>query len=142
MVQAQRTVTVARPIAEVFAFLADGLNEPKWRPEVITIRHVSGSGVGAVYAQKMKGPAGRPIAGDFRFTRYDEPTQLDFEVIAGPARPTGSYRLREVDSGSTSVTFTMGFVPRGLIRLLAPIVNKQLRAEVANLDNVAAAMGT
>lgn len=34
---AQRTVVVERPIHEVFAFLADGMHDPKWRPEVITI---------------------------------------------------------------------------------------------------------
>jgi len=79
-------VTVEKSIGEVFAFLADALNDPKWRPAVTTITHVSGSGVGAVYAQTMKGHGGRSIAGDFRITRYDEPTRLDFEVIAGPAR--------------------------------------------------------
>jgi hypothetical protein len=142
MAHAQRTVMVAKPIVEVFAFLADGLNEQKWRPEVITISHVSGTGIGAVYAQTMKGPMGRSIPGDFRFTRYDEPTQLDFEVIAGPARPTGSYVLREIDPASTEVTFTMDLTPRGLMVLLTPIINKQVTAEVANLDNLPAALGT
>jgi hypothetical protein len=78
MAHATRTVMLSKPIGDVFAFLADGLNEPKWRPEVTNISHVSGSGVGAVYAQTMKGPGGRSIAGDFRITRYDEPIRLDF----------------------------------------------------------------
>jgi hypothetical protein len=141
MTHAERTVTLNRPIAEVFAFLADGLNEAKWRSQVTSIRHVSGSGVGAVYAQTMKGPAGRSIRGDFRFTRCDEPTRLDFEVIAGPARPTGSWVLRETGPASTEVTFAMDFKPRGLSALLTPIVSGQLKADVANLDNLAAAMG-
>jgi uncharacterized protein YndB with AHSA1/START domain len=141
MAHATRTVMLSKPIGDVFAFLADGLNEPKWRPEVTNISHVSGSGVGAVYAQTMKGPGGRSIAGDFRITRYDEPIRLDFEVIAGPARPTGSYVLRDAGSGSTEVTFTMDLKPRGLMVLMTPIINKQVNAEVANLDNLAAAMG-
>jgi uncharacterized membrane protein len=140
MAHAEHTVTVERPIGEVFAFLADGMNEPKWRPEVISIRHVSGSGVGAVYAQTMKGPGGRSIAGDFRITRYEEPTRMDFEVIAGPARPTGSYVLRDTGSGSTEVTFTMDLTPRGLMVLLTPMINKQVTAEVGNLANLPAAL--
>jgi hypothetical protein len=116
------------------------MNEPLWRPEVINIRHVGGSGLGAEYAQTMKGPAGRKMAGDFRLTRFDEPTRIDFEVIAGPARPTGSYVLSDTGTGSTEVSFTMDLVPRGLIRLMTPMIIKQVRAEVANLDNLQAAM--
>jgi uncharacterized protein YndB with AHSA1/START domain len=141
MAHAERTVTVNRPIGEVFAFLGDCLNEAKWCPEVISINHVSGSGVGAVYAQTMRGPGGRRIAGDFRITAFDEPNRLDFEVIAGPARPTGSYVLREDVTGATVVTFTMDLRPRGLMVLMTPLINKQVRAEVANLDRLPAAIG-
>jgi uncharacterized membrane protein len=140
MAHAVRTVTVERPIAEVFAFLADGLNEPKRRPGVTSITHVSGSGIGAVYAQTMKGPGGRSLRGDFQITRYDEPTRIDFEVIAGPARPTGSYVLRDAGSGSTEVTFTMDLKPRGFMILMTPMINKQVKVEVANLDNLPAAL--
>ena len=78
MAHAQQTVLVNRPIGEVFAFLADGMNEPLWRPGVTNVSHVSGSGVGAQFTQTMKGPGGRSIPGDYRITRYDEPTRLDF----------------------------------------------------------------
>ena len=141
MAHAARTVMIEKPISEVFAFLADGVNDTKWRPQVASISHASGSGVGAVYSQTMKGPGGRPIAGDFRITRYDEPTRLDFEVIAGPARPTGSYVLRDAGSGSTEITFTLDLKPRGLMMLLRPIIDKQVKSEVANLDNLRSAMG-
>lgn len=140
MAHAEATVTVHRPIREVFDFLADGRNEIRWRPEVITISHVSGSGVGAVYAQSMKGPGGRTIKGDFRITRSDPPTNLGFEVIAGPARPVGSFSLREVAAATTEVTFTMDLRPSGLMVLMTPLINRQVRAEVANIANLPAAM--
>jgi uncharacterized membrane protein len=141
MAHAAHTVVIEKPISDVFAFLADATNDPKWRPQVTSITHVSGSGVGTVYAQTMKGPGGRPIAGDFRITRYDEPTRLDFEVIAGPARPTGSYVLRDAGSGATEITFTLDLKPRGLTVLLSPMIGKQVKSEVANLANLPSAMG-
>jgi uncharacterized protein YndB with AHSA1/START domain len=141
MAHAEHTVTLDRSIDEVFAFLADGMNEPNWRPEVITIRHLSGTGLGAVYAQTMKGPGGRSIAADYRVTRYDAPTRMDFEVIAGPVRPTGTYLLRATGTGSTDVTFTMDLKPRGLMVLLTPMLNQVVRNEVKNLDHLAAALG-
>ena len=141
MAHAVQTVTVNRPIADVFAYLADGTKDASWRPEVISINHVEGTGVGATYAQTMKGPGGREIKGDFRFTRYDEPNRLDFEVIAGPARPLGSFELRETTPTSTEVTFTMDLKPRGLMVLMTPMINKQVQTEVSNIKNLPKAMG-
>ncbi len=140
MTHAEHTVTVERPIAEVFAFLADGTNETQWRPGVISIEHVSGSGLGAQYAQLMKGPGGRRIPADFRFTRFDEPTRIDFETVAGPAPPLGSFVLRAVGEASTEVTFSLDLTLKGPMRLMAPLIDKQVRADVANLDNLAAAL--
>ena len=59
MAHAQHVTTLERPIAEVFAFLADGLNDPTWRPEGTSIELVCGAGLGAQYAQTMTGPGGR-----------------------------------------------------------------------------------
>ena len=142
MAHAEQTVTVDRPIAEVFAYLADGHNEPKWRPEVSNVRLVSQSatGVGATWAQSMKGPGGREIKGDYRFTAWQEPTRLDFEVIAGPARPLGSFVLTALSKNSTSVTFTLDLVPKGLMVLMTGMINKQVATEAANIRNLPTAM--
>jgi uncharacterized protein YndB with AHSA1/START domain len=137
---AERTVVVDRPITEVFTFLADPTNERLWRPDVTSIRHVSGSGIGAQYAQTVKGPGGRSIAADFRLTRFEEPSRIDFEVTAGPARPTGSYLLRDTGSGSTEVTYSLDLTPTGAMKLMTPMINSEMKAEVANLDNLPSAL--
>ena len=143
MAHAVQTVRVNRPIGEVFAFLADGMNEPLWRPGVSNVGHVADSGtqLGATYRQTMRGPGGRSIPGDYRITRYEEPTRLDFEVIAGPARPTGRFDLQEVAANTTEVTFTLDLQPRGLMVLMTPLINKQVRTEVGNIANVPRAIG-
>ena len=135
------TVIVNRPIGEVFAFLADGMNEPAWRPGVTDVSHVAetGTGIGATFKQTMKGPGGRSIPGDYRITRYDQPTRLDFEVIAGPARPSGRFELRETGD-ATEVTFTLDVKPHGLMVLMTPMINKQVHTEVGNLANLPKAM--
>ena len=46
MPSAEHTTTIIRPIADVFAYVVDGLNAPKWRPGVLDIERVSGSGLG------------------------------------------------------------------------------------------------
>jgi uncharacterized protein YndB with AHSA1/START domain len=37
MPSAQNTVTINRPVADVFAFVVDKRNDPKWRPGVASI---------------------------------------------------------------------------------------------------------
>lgn len=143
MAHESATATVNKPIAEVFAYLADGMNEPAWRPGVTDVSHVpdTGTGVGATFKQKMKGPGGRPIPGDYQITRYEPPTRLDFEVIAGPARPVGRFDLHETEPGTTEVTFTLDLTPHGVMRLMTPMINKQVRAEAGNIANLPSAMG-
>lgn len=144
MTHAKHTVTVPRPIAEVYAFLADGLNEPKWRPDVTNVRLASGtaSRVGAVYAQTMKGPGGRSIKGDYRITATEVPTRLEFEVIAGPARPVGSFELAEASPASTEVSFTLDLVPKGLMKLMSSMIAKQVESEAAAIKRLPDAMAS
>ena len=61
MPSAENSIVINKPVAEVFAFVADHENDPKWRPGVNDIKHASGEGVGTVYRQGMKGPFGRRI---------------------------------------------------------------------------------
>jgi uncharacterized protein YndB with AHSA1/START domain len=64
MPAAENSVTIDRPIQQVFDLLADGTNNPKWRPGVLEIANETGGfGVGTVYKQAIRGPGGRRIAG-------------------------------------------------------------------------------
>jgi uncharacterized protein YndB with AHSA1/START domain len=137
MAHAQHTVTINRPIADVFAYLADGANNPHWRTGVLEIHRTSATeGPGTTYRQVLTGPGGRRISGDYRITTHTEPTLLEFAVTAGPARPTGRFELSEPAPGRTTVTFTLDLAPRGLMRLMNAMITKQMRAEVQQLDQL------
>jgi uncharacterized membrane protein len=130
MLEARHQVTIRKPASEVFGFIADGLNGPKWRSGVLDIAHVSGSGVGATYKQGVKGPAGRRIDADYRVTTYEPNSTLAFEAIAGPVRPRGEYLLEEVD-GATRLTFALRAELGGIKKLLmGGAVQKTMNAEV------------
>ncbi|MDQ1679677.1 MAG: hypothetical protein QOI42_536 [Frankiaceae bacterium] len=140
MKSATHTVTIARPMADVFAFLADGTRNPDWRKGVLVISRASGTGeVGTTYRQVLAGPGGRRIDGDYRITVTEPPRRLEFAVVAGPLRPTGSYVLHDVPGG-TRVTFTLSAEPTGVMKLLGPMIGKQMRAEVAQLDTLKAVL--
>jgi uncharacterized protein YndB with AHSA1/START domain len=128
-------VTIQRPAGEVFAFVADGMTAPRWRPGVLDIGHVSGSGVGAVYRQGTKGPGGRRIAADYEITAWEPDRHLAFRVIAGPVRPTGEYRFEPVGDG-TRLTFSLAAELSGLQRLLGRAVQQTMDAEVGAIETL------
>jgi uncharacterized membrane protein len=139
MAHAEASITIDRPISAVFEFVLDGLNGPLWRPSVADVERVAGtsSGVGAVYKQGLKGPGGKRIAGDYTITECTPHELIAFQVIAGPARPTGTYRFEAAGSG-TRVTFILDYQPKGLGRLMDPMINQTMRGEVATLANLKA----
>ena len=142
MPEARHEVTIGRPASEVFAFLADGLNGPKWRTGILDIAHVSGTGVGATYKQGVKGPGGRRIDADYRITTYEPNSRLAFEAIAGPVRPEGEYLLHEVDGG-THLTFALHAELGGIRKLLmGGAVQKTMDAEVEATERLKSLMET
>ena len=136
MPEATNTVDIRRPPEQVFAFLADGENNSRWRSGVLDIRHKSGDGEGAVYEQGVKGPFGRRVPADYEITAYEPDRHIGFRAIAGPVRPEGSYDLTPLDSGGTRVTFALRCTPGGLAKLMTPMVARTMRAEVAQLDRL------
>ena len=138
MPSATRTVTIARPVDAVFAFIADGEQGPKWRSGVLDIRRLSGEGVGTTYAQGVAGPMGRRVAADYKITAFEPGRRIEFQTTAGPVRPHGRYDFEAVDGG-TRLTFaldaSLGGI-RGL--LLGSMVQKTMDAEVAAIDRARA----
>ena len=139
MAHAEEWITINRPVDEVFNFVLDGRNNPRWRPAVLDMQPVPGkpAGVGAVYKQGLKGPGGRRIDGDYEIVELRPNELIAFQVIAGPARPTGTFRFEPV-GGATRVTFTLHFEPKGLARLIDPMITSTMRSEVATLTNLKA----
>lgn len=136
MPSAEHQVTIARPVDEVFTFVADGLNGPRWRPGVLDVARLSGSGLGAVYKQGVKGPGGRRIAADYEITAYEPNRRIGFRAIAGPVRPTSEFRLEPVEGG-TRLTFSLDAELTGLKKLLmGGAVQRTVDAEVVATERL------
>jgi carbon monoxide dehydrogenase subunit G len=136
MLQASHTLTIARPPADVFSFLADAENEREWRPGVLDLKLESGQGAGAIYHQGVKGPGGRRVTADFEWTTYEPNSALAFRTIAGPVRPRGEFRL-EPAGEATRLTFNLETEITGLKKLLmGRMVAKTMNVEVHNIENV------
>ena len=134
MAHAEGSITIERPVNVVFDFLADGMNNPHWRPSVTDVQRVPGKP--ATFKQGLKGPGGR-IDGDYEITESKPNELITFQVIAGPARPMGTYKFQAVGN-STRLTFSLHFEPKGLAKLMDPMISATMRSEVAMLSNLKA----
>jgi uncharacterized protein YndB with AHSA1/START domain len=135
MQQAERTVTIQKPVADVFAFVANHDNDAQWRPGVVEMRKSSGEGVGERWYQRVKGPGGRQVPADIEVTQLEPNRLLAFRTVEGPVRPVGRYELAD-ENGATRFTFSLSAELKGLKKLMSPMVQKQMNAEVGNLDNL------
>jgi carbon monoxide dehydrogenase subunit G len=138
MPHAERTITIDRPSSEVFEFFSNPANDQKWRSHVKEIAAEGPPGVGRKIHQVVDGPAGRGIAADIEVTVYDVPTHYAFQVVAGPARPRGEFRLRPAGAGtevSFSLTTDLGAL-KGLF--LSRPVQSSMDGEMQALDTAKA----
>jgi uncharacterized protein YndB with AHSA1/START domain len=135
MPEESNTITIARPVGDVFAFLADAENDKQWRGGVIEMTRTSGQGVGARYRQIVAGPGGRRIDADVEITEFVPDRRIAFRTTKGPVRPTGSYDL-QADDGRTVVTFSLAVELGGVKKLMAPMVTKTMKSEVAALSEL------
>lgn len=134
MPNAQRTIVIGRPRDQVFAFFTDHVNDPRWRPAVKEIDPVSQVGVGTTVHQVIKGPGGRGIGADVEVTANEPPSRYAFQVVAGPVRPRGEFRLVDTPNG-TEVHFTLAAELSGIKKLLmSGAVQRAMDGDMAGLD--------
>lgn len=138
MAHAEKTVVINRPLQSVFDFILNGANNKLWRSSVLDVKPLTEApyGVGSKFEQGLKGPGGR-IAGDYEITECKPPELIQFQVSSGPARPNGTYRFRSQGS-ATALTFVLDYKPKGLSKLMDPMIQRSMDTEVGMLDELKA----
>ena len=123
---------IDRPIEDVFAFLADGTNDPKFSPRVLEIRKATDgpTGVGTVYASKVK-DAGMKTEREFEITEFDEPTRIRWKEISTNMvmAVEGGYDLEPAGDGGTRLSVYNVLAGRGFGKLLTPLALRAARKD-------------
>jgi uncharacterized protein YndB with AHSA1/START domain len=123
------TVVIDRPIDDVFAFLADGENDPKFSPRVLQIAKTTDGppAVGTVYASTVK-DAGMKTKREFKLTEFEPPTRIRWAEVSKNlvTAPEGGYDLAPEGEG-TRVTVYNVLEGHGLGKLIAPLALRSAR---------------
>ena len=132
----ENTVVIRRPIEEVFGFLADFENIPKWNYAILETHKVSQGpiGVGTIYQQVRSVPSHSEER--FEVTAHNPPRQLEIQGQLGPFPSHLAYALDAVPEG-TRVTNSVELELRGPGRLLGRVAVPRVRdAVAANLQKL------
>jgi uncharacterized protein YndB with AHSA1/START domain len=134
------TTVIDRPIEGVFAFLADGENDPKFSPRVLEIRKTTDGppGVGTIYASTVK-DAGMKTQREFELTEFEAPTRIRWAERSKNAvtASEGGYDLEPAGDGQTRVTIHNVLEGHGFGKL---IVGLALRSARKGADDFAGAI--
>ena len=126
----ENTVMIGRPIEEVFGFLSDLENVPRWNYAIAETRKVSQGpvDVGTIYQQVRSVP--RRSEERFEVTAYNPPRQLEIRGQLGPF-PSNHYYALDATPEGTRVTNTVELELRGPGRLLGRVAVPRVRDAVA-----------
>lgn len=127
------SAVIDRPIEKVFAFLADGTNDPKFSPRVQEIEKTTDGpvGVGTVFRSTVK-DAGMKSGREFELTKFEPPTKIGWTELSKNmiTVPNGGYDLEPAGDG-TKLTIHNDFAAHGFGKLLLPLA---LRAAQKDAD--------
>ncbi|MFJ8936702.1 SRPBCC family protein [Streptomyces sp. NPDC102365] len=122
--QFEATVDIDRPIDEVFAFLADGTNDPKFSPRVQRIEKKPDgpTAVGTVFRSTVK-DAGMKTGREFEITELVAPGRIRWSERSRNliTATDGGYDLEPTPSGGTRVRIFNVLEGHGIGTLLLPL---------------------
>jgi len=136
----QTQIVIARAPEDVFAFVADQTNAPRWQSGLIEVRRLTPGpiGVGTEHAF-VRRVAGRRVEARNRYARYEPSRLIAFDVSDGGITGRVEYRFEPHPTG-TLVTCAMEFATRGLGRIAEPLLRRAIGREARRDDPKLAAL--
>ncbi|MEU8483410.1 SRPBCC family protein [Streptomyces sp. NPDC048641] len=130
--QFEATFVVARPVDEVFEYLADGRNDPQFSPRVLKIERVpdTPTNVGTVFRSTVK-DAGMRSAREFRITALDAPVKIRWAEVSKNSvmAREGGYDLEGLPDGRTQVRIFNVLEGHGVGKLLVGLALSAARKD-------------
>lgn len=119
--QFEAVTEIDRPIEEVFAYLADGTNDPEFSPRVqsITKEPTGPTAVGTVFRSEVK-DAGMKTKRELRITELETPTRIRWAETSKNVVTSreGGYDLESIADGRTRVRLYNVLEGHGIGKLL------------------------
>jgi carbon monoxide dehydrogenase subunit G len=127
MITFESTESIAWPAADVFAFVSDVRNDPRWHTDVLEARLVEGASVaqGSTFAITFK-PFMGESEGTVTVAEYQPPNRVVLRSRMGKMQPATILTVAP-DGGGSRITRRIEMEATGLLRLMAPFMGGMAR---------------
>jgi uncharacterized protein YndB with AHSA1/START domain len=125
MIVLETLVRIDRPVDEVFAYLSEPLNFPRWNSAVHAVRKVSADepGTGSTYLMERQLPVGR-VVNELEVTMTRSP-EFAIRTTSGPT--PFEYRYRVSSENGATVVRLDAEVELGRVGVLGTLARKTVR---------------
>jgi uncharacterized protein YndB with AHSA1/START domain len=145
MARVEGEVVIRRPVDEVFDFVADERNEPRYNPRVRDVELITDEpvGKGSMFSAKLETPR-RRLPMTIEFTEFDRPRRLASSTHSSLMDTEGALTFEPVADG-TRMRWLWEVRPRGALHLVGSVVGvigrRQERTIWGNLKRLLEAGG-
>lgn len=138
MTKVEASTIIDRPVEDVWKFIADLANYPKWSPDVVEMKQTSSGPLGVGSALQVRHPD-RTLSATV--IEYKPNQNFTFELTSGPVKGTQVAFSIEAAEGKTRAHQSLDFRLSGLPKLMGPFITgralRQGKAEAeANVGRV------
>lgn len=123
---------INRPQQEVFDFVTDLENDPKWQSGVESVERTSNGPIGAGstwrYQTKL---LGRKVETEIEMVSYKPPHKASVKAIEGPVPFENTYTF-EAQDGGTLLTVTGQAEIGGFFKMAERLVGKHIEKQIEN----------
>lgn len=133
MAKGSYSVHVARSAEDVFAFISEAENNPRWHDYVIETTWLDGGPMRVGRrGRQVSRILGLRYAVVAEVVEWDPPRSVIWQTVAGGATVRSSFIVQAEDGGCRVTMSAEGTFTRGLLRLLSPISVRVFRRQATN----------
>lgn len=135
MIDQSHTVTIDRPVGEVFDFVAELSNEPKWDLHVReVVRPKQGPlALGSTFEWLVRFLGTETHVGEV--TAFEPNRSIEMTTLEGPILPQITHTFQP-DGERTTYTRRIRFETRGLMKVMEPLIKRMPSPNARSAENL------
>ncbi len=119
MAQIHGEITIDRPVEEVFDFVSDQCNEPRYNPQMLSVEKLSPGPIGSGTQFRIQMKSGAPML--LEFTTFERPVRLGSHTSPSGMAIDGELTF-ERSGDSTLMLWNWNITPSGALKILTPFI--------------------
>ena len=132
--------TIRRPVGDVFAFVSDFRNAPRWQTGIQSLQVLpDGPAQPGTLVMERRRIQAHDIELNYKVVQLDPGRRIAVEGTDGPVDYSGVQEFQATDDGGTRLRFRLDVKLTGGMRLLAGFIGPAIQRQVeADLDRLGA----